>query len=419
VTFNISNELKDIRKQKRKLEQMEGYMADSEGLVEQREKITELIDSCEVLTYQLEIGELSERGVDLKESIDYSVNKKEELVGAIRKNMTDKLKFTTDVRNKENGYMEVDEAISTLQKQVKAKEDQILHNTLKLKSIHKLINDNEIKIKHNKENRRELEKEVNKLEANVKEIDEKEQEMLKGNDKVEGALTKEYFNIKASIHEKTAQMQLELSKQARALDRANFVIMTNTSRKEELSRKINDIEYKLRTTTENQKSEFEELDNFKGELKELKMRCDEDLKKKEELMKDIEHEEKIALLLKGEILSLEEEKEVKREERRIREALEQLRKDEKGYHGFFYELIHPIQNKYQIAIKVALQGVLKLLVVDTIETAHKVDEYLSEKGLYLDTLILEKVPSDASYNNIHSKRKKLGGRGHMIADVVD
>ena len=62
---------------------------------------------------------------------------------------------------------------------------------------------------------------------------------------------------------------------------------------------------------------------------------------------------------------------------------------------------------------------LKLLVVDTIETAHKVDEYLSEKGLYLDTLILEKVPSDASYNNIHSKRKKLGGRGHIIADVVD
>ena len=134
---------------------------------------------------------------------------------------------------------------------------------------------------------------------------------------------------------------------------------------------------------------------------------------------DIEQAENKVLILKGEILALEEDKEVRREERRIKEALEDLRKHQKGYHGFFYELIHPIQQKYEIAIKVALQTALKLLVVESVDVAHKVDEYLTEKGLNLECLILDKIPPESISSSIHSKRKKLEGRGHMIVDVVD
>ena len=106
-----------------------------------------------------------------------------------------------------------------------------------------------------------------------------------------------------------------------------------------------------------------------------------------------------------------------KEERRIKEVLEELKKHQKGYHGFFYELIFPIQDKYEIAIKVALQSILKMIVVESIDVAHKVDEFLSEKGLYLDWLILEKIPQDSN-SKVHSYRKKLEGKGHMIVDLV-
>ena len=195
-------------------------------------------------------------------------------------------------------------------------------------------------------------------------------------------------------------------------------IMMKSSKRQDLVRKINDIEHKMKAANENQKSETQLIQDSKNELKETQVKSQYLEKKLTQLNVDIEQEERQAILLKGEIVSLEEDKELKREERRIKEALEDLRKHQKGYHGFFYELVHPIQSKYEIAIKVALQGALKLLVVDSVDVAQKVDEYLTEKGLYLDCLILEKVPTNTN-NNIHSKRKKLEGRGHMIADVVD
>ena len=317
-------------------------------------------------------------------------------------------------------FQDIDEEVGSLQKQVSSKKDQILHNELKLKAIKDLTNKNNIKIKHNKDNMKDLEKEANNILSFIKDFDEKERQMLRSSDEkdTKGSLNAEYFKIKAQIHEKTARMQQELWAQTRALERINMSIMMKSSKREDLVRKINDLEHKMKAANENQKSETQLIQDSKNELKETQVKSQYLEKKLTQLNVDIEQEERQAILLKGEIVSLEEDKELKREERRIKEALEDLRKHQKGYHGFFYELVHPIQSKYEIAIKVALQGALKLLVVDSVDVAQKVDEYLTEKGLYLDCLILEKVPTNTN-NNIHSKRKKLEGRGHMIADVVD
>lgn len=193
--------------------------------------------------------------------------------------------------------------------------------------------------------------------------------------------------------------------------------MMKSSQKESLAHKVTSTEHKLKASLENTKSEREEMEKCKEQLKEAKLCLDSTENKLAQLTVEITESEKQIILHKSEVSAMEEEREGRKQDRKIKEALEELKKYEKGYHGLFYELIHPIQSKYEIAIKVALQGVLRMLVVDSVEVAQIVDEYLTEKGLYLDCLILSKVPKETS--DIHSKRKKLEGKGHMVVDVVD
>jgi chromosome segregation ATPase len=47
--------------------------------------------------------------------------------------------------------------------------------------------------------------------------------------------------------------------------------------------------------------------------------------------------------------------------------------------GQLYELIHPIQPKYDLAVKVALARCLKYLVVDSEQSANICREFLKEK----------------------------------------
>ena len=53
----------------------------------------------------------------------------------------------------------------------------------------------------------------------------------------------------------------------------------------------------------------------------------------------------------------------------------------------------PINPKYDIAVKVALGKCLKFLVVDSEETASNVNDFLKEKQITRDLLILANVPA--------------------------
>lgn len=63
------------------------------------------------------------------------------------------------------------------------------------------------------------------------------------------------------------------------------------------------------------------------------------------------------------------------------QILDELKKRQRGYLGQFYELIKPINKKYETAVKVSLKKCLRFLVVDTAETSKYVTEFLKEKGL--------------------------------------
>ena len=59
--------------------------------------------------------------------------------------------------------------------------------------------------------------------------------------------------------------------------------------------------------------------------------------------------------------------------------MKELKSRCRGYYGQFFELVKPINNKYDIAVKVALSKCLKFLIVDTPASAQIVNEFLREK----------------------------------------
>jgi len=54
--------------------------------------------------------------------------------------------------------------------------------------------------------------------------------------------------------------------------------------------------------------------------------------------------------------------------------------------------VKPINKKYDIPVKVALQKCLRYLVVDTKESSRYLNEFLKEKGIQRDVLVLENMP---------------------------
>ena len=77
----------------------------------------------------------------------------------------------------------------------------------------------------------------------------------------------------------------------------------------------------------------------------------------------------------------------------------------------------PINPKYDIAVKVALSKCLKLLVVDTAASAQIVNEFLREKQIIRDVLILENVP-DRPFNR-GLQLKLEGTSASPIYDVIE
>ena len=225
----------------------------------------------------------------------------------------EKLKINTDVRSKENGKRDIEDTISTLQQQINAKNDQLLHQKLKLKAIGDLIFKNEITVKSNADKMREYSNEKAKIENSIEKLEKTEQKFLESSDdnKLKKSLTDEYYKIKASVYEKTVKMQQELSSQTRTLDRINMSFLLATNKKEDLQRKLSQIEHKLKLNDESLKAEEKYLSEIKNEFQELKMQSIQSENQLSSLIDDVDVKEKEALLLKGEIASLEDEKETK------------------------------------------------------------------------------------------------------------
>ena len=114
--------------------------------------------------------------------------------------------------------------------------------------------------------------------------------------------------------------------------------------------------------------------------------------KSTQLHTDLHRVEKELLEAGFELSELESEKQVKSSDAASLKILKELKSRCRGYLGQFMELVKPINAKYDIAVKVALSKCLKFLVVKNSDAAQMVNDFLREKQITRDVLILENIP---------------------------
>ena len=83
-----------------------------------------------------------------------------------------------------------------------------------------------------------------------------------------------------------------------------------------------------------------------------------------------------------------------------------------------YELVKPINSSYDIAVKVSLKKCLKMLVVDDTDSAQICSDFLKEKSISLDVLVLSNVPDRQFSNGIGNKIQSFKGAS-LIYDVIE
>ena len=67
---------------------------------------------------------------------------------------------------------------------------------------------------------------------------------------------------------------------------------------------------------------------------------------------------------------------------KLMEILDELkRRHPQGYLGQLYELVKPVNSKYELAIKVGMRKCLRYLVVDTVQNCKYVTEFLKDKEI--------------------------------------
>lgn len=76
----------------------------------------------------------------------------------------------------------------------------------------------------------------------------------------------------------------------------------------------------------------------------------------------------------------------------MHQALKELKSRCRGYKGQFFELVKPINPSYDIAVKVSLQKCLRMLVVDSAEAALTCSDFLKERSLTMEVLVLQNIP---------------------------
>ena len=108
---------------------------------------------------------------------------------------------------------------------------------------------------------------------------------------------------------------------------------------------------------------------------------------------------------------------MKSNDARTAKILKELKSRCRGYYGQLFELIKPINPKYDIAVKVALSKCLKFLVVNTAESAQMVNEFLAEKQISKDVLILENVPDKSFSKGLQARLE--GADASPVYDVID
>jgi len=339
-----------------------------------KEKLEKIIEDEKILVDQNEeenknLEELNELKQNLKEEIDNITKEIENIQNLGSQNIQEKEKLNSSINvcnerilNNKSNYERYEKEIEELNIRNTELEEE---KTQKNEKKEKLFANKEKFEKELKEKTEELEKLTSKLSEKEKEIEEKKAKVESFTDekyeKLNEINTLEITNENIEKRIKTLKYELQVS--ISELDSSNLT-------KQDISKAFNEIEAKKNKYTK----QIEEISKEKENQDKIVKDCESQINA---MQSDYRIKESRLKFL------IETEKEKEGYSKSVKSLLIACDKNEnlkKCSEGVLSNLIS-VENKYQVAIEMALGGALQNIVTKTEEDAKKLVEYLRENNL--------------------------------------
>ncbi|CDW87992.1 structural maintenance of chromosomes 1 [Stylonychia lemnae] len=405
--------LHNLRIEKVKLKGLQDFVEQMKDCLQQQKEIESQLHFSDILLSEKNIRYYDEQLSTYTNSFQETIQMRQDVLNEMRKQEAEMKKLQNQEENTQKKLKsKKDELLSmqsnqfNKQKEIDSTKNMITQKRNMLHQFQSEVDQVQQKIKENRQS----------IEASRQKLNTINEQMIDNEDlKMQDSIRDEYLTIKSKIESENAQIGRQMALIEQKINylnqrKANF--QGQIYQQKNQNSKVLDFEHQqieINELKKEQKAKEQELKQLHSSLAQLK---DQQVNNKD----SIKVLEKTLLEKEYELKDFENEKQLKSQDVKLSQILEELKKRCKGYLGQLYELIKPINAQYDIAVKVALSKCLRFLVVDTPQTAEYCTEFLKEKGLFKDVLVLSNVPE----RHLNSKLvKDIKQDGNLVYDVLE
>ena len=348
----------------------------------------------------------------LTEEIKKVENEKKNEINDMKENEKELGNNKKNIENIMKEEMELQKELDQKKNKIKIVEDDIKKCETDIFNNISVCNQLKEDLKKKESKKKALIKEQTELSNDIKEI----KKILNTNiDESISKLTKEQITEFKSL---SLSLQSSISSNISQLNSLELNSQNLFSKKSLLEKTLSQSEIEKNTAETSVNNTSNEIDKIKENLdkkekriKEMKKNFEKSEKNKEELAHQYQN---IYTELENKVTELSNFKVENNESRK--KIGEFMSKNDKVY-GFLFELIKPLQKKFELSIKVSLLRYLDYLVVENYETSVKVSEFLQNNEINCDVLVLENIPKVKEVDQ--TKRLKVGSEGNFIYDLIE
>ena len=350
----------------------------------------------------------------LKDEIIKVENEKKNEINNMKENEKELSNNKKNIESIMKEEMELQKELDQKKNKIKITEDEIKKCETDIFNNISVSNQLKEDLKKKESKNKTLLQEQSELSKDIKEI----KKMLNTNiDESSSKLTKEQItefkslslSLQSSISSNISQLNsLELNSQNLISKKS---LLEKTLSQSEIEK--NSVETVHNTTVQELEKIKENLEHKQKKIKEMKKNYENNEKTKEELS---QKNNKITSEIESKLTELSNFNIENNESKRRKKIGEFMSKNDKVY-GFLFELIKPLQKKFELSIKVSLLRYLDYLVVENYETSVKVSEFLQNNEINCDVLVLENIPKVKEVDQ--TKRLKVGSEGNFIYDLIE
>ncbi|RWR83973.1 structural maintenance of chromosomes protein 1 [Cinnamomum micranthum f. kanehirae] len=391
---------------------------------EEAEKHLRLQDQLKSLKKEHFSWQLSNIMKDMKKMTDEVEAENRKLQVALKEQEDFELKASAK-KKEQAGYLK--EMLLCEKKITKKKieQDKKQPELLKLKEevsrIRAKIKSSKKELEKKEDEKRKHEKEKSKLNSLLIEVNGEIRQLTEQGQDGVGKLQladsqlKEYHRIKEDAGTKTAKLRDEkevLDRQQHADVEAQKNVEENlqqlSSREEGLASQDEQMQARLKKVTDAHAKHTEELSRAKKKLSDFQDKHRQSRTKFDSLKAKLGE-------IEAQLREYKADKNESERDARLSEAVESLKRLFPGVHGRMTDLCRPTQNKFNLAVTVAMGKFMDAVVVEDEHTGKECIKYLKEHRLPPQTFIpLQSV----RVKPVIEKLRTLGGTAKLIFDVI-